>query len=102
MTDGQAVAAGTVLGIVGYDRTEKPTATPNHLHFELWDTSRGPKGSGNPRQDYGIDPEPAMASWSYRGKDGAHLVADGATRPPEGGIATLAIGAVIVKGVLIG
>ena len=77
---GQAVKAGQVLGIAGYDKTRAATATPNHLHFEIWDTSR-PKVSGNPREDFGLDPALVMGAWDFRGEgqlirgDGKVLVA---------------------------
>lgn len=62
---GQAVKAGQLLGIAGYDKTRAATATPNHLHFEVWDTSR-PRATGNPREDFGLDPALVMGAWDYR------------------------------------
>ncbi len=79
--DRQAVKTGDVIGIAGYDKTKPATATPNHLHFELWDTSR-PKVTGNPREDFGLDPATVMHLWGYvgrsgrQGPDGKVLVAD--------------------------
>lgn len=68
---GQAVKAGDLLGIAGYDKTKSARSTPNHLHFEVWDTSR-PKVSGNPREDFGIDPGTIMGRWGFRGRDGSY------------------------------
>jgi murein DD-endopeptidase MepM/ murein hydrolase activator NlpD len=68
---GQNVAAGQPLGLVGYDRTRKPTETPNHLHFELWDTSRVQfSGQDQRRKKYGIDPAPFMKGWVVRDRHG--------------------------------
>lgn len=78
---GESVKAGQILGVAGYDRTRPASETPNHLHFEIWDTSR-PKVTGNPREDFGFDPAPVMALWRFRdrygredGPDGKVLVA---------------------------
>lgn len=76
VADGQAVKAGDVLGIAGYDTTRKATETPNHLHFELWDTSR-PKTTGNPREDFGLDPALVMGAWGFKGRLGQYTGPDG-------------------------
>jgi murein DD-endopeptidase MepM/ murein hydrolase activator NlpD len=82
LTKGQTLHAGDIVGIVGYDRTKRANETPNHLHFELWDTSR-PRVDGNPRHDFGFDPAPFMGSWSYKGRTGK--LESGTGVPPAAG-----------------
>lgn len=72
----QRVKAGQVLGVAGYDTTRAASQTPNHLHFEIWDTSRH-KATGNPREDFGFDPAMVMHLWGYRGRSGQFLGPDG-------------------------
>lgn len=75
---GQSVQPGQQIGVVGYDRTRKPTETPNHLHFELWDTSGKFTNFTEKRKKYGIDPAPFMKTWGM-------LSRDGTKRQPTGG-----------------
>lgn len=82
LVKGQTLKPGDIVGIVGYDRTVAASKTPNHLHYELWDTSR-PKIDGNPRHDFGFDPAPFMASWAFRGPGGKEASPTGV--PPSAG-----------------
>lgn len=62
---GQEVTAGVFLGFAGKDLAAGKS-TPNHLHFELWDTGR-PRASGQTRrQAFSIDPAPFMARWKIK------------------------------------
>lgn len=68
---GDHVKAGDPIGIVGYDRTKSPSSTPNHLHFELWDTTRPGRG----REAWAINPGPFMGAWKVKGRAGELYVA---------------------------
>jgi hypothetical protein len=66
---GDPVVAGSFLGFAGKD-TAAGSSTPNHLHFELWDTSR-PRATGQgPRDAFSIDPEPFMRRWRVKTSTG--------------------------------
>jgi hypothetical protein len=68
---GGAVRAGMPIGLVGHDRTRPATETPNHLHFELWDTSKVQMAAQTQtRKTYGIDPAPFMKAWLVRDRNG--------------------------------
>ena len=113
LAKGQTVNGGDQVGIVGYDRTAAASATPNHLHFELWDTSRKVV-TGNPREDFGFDPAPVMGSWGFKGRTGQYEAPGGPSgvpvasgqepgEPGEGpGLLTLGIGLYAAKVILIG
>lgn len=109
LAKGQTVKAGGLVGIVGYDTTAAASATPNHLHFELWDTSRA--GGSDPRRDFGVDPAPFMKDWGYRGRSGAYEAPTGVPpvpgqepgEPGEGApLLAVGIGLYAAKVILIG
>ncbi len=67
---GDTVFGGTPLGYIGYDLTQGKAGL-NHLHFELWDTSKS--GGSNPRVDFGYDPAIDLAKWPMRKMDGTEV-----------------------------
>lgn len=67
----QTVIQGQAIGFIGEDPTN--AKDPNHLHFELWDTSR-PRQTDDVRGDFSFDPQPAMELlWGYKFADGGLL-----------------------------
>lgn len=80
---GMKVNAGQKIGVVGYDRTKKPHQTPNHLHFELWDTQNKYSDFSELRKKHGIDPAPYMAKWRTLGRNGSQREAGTVTPPFE-------------------
>lgn len=70
---GQRVVTGTPLGRVGFDRAMPPEKTPNHLHFELWDTRVvASPGQTERRKSYGIDPIALLRRATIRGSAGGN------------------------------
>lgn len=69
---GDRISKGQKLGIIGNDPMTKDI---NHLHFELWDTSR-PKDKGQDMRDaFAINPEGAMSLlWDFQWEDGSPYV----------------------------
>ncbi len=62
---GDTVAAGQFLGFAGADKAAG-ASSPNHLHFELWDTAR-PRAEGQGlRAAFSVDPAPAMRAWRVK------------------------------------
>ena len=62
---GQIVNAGSIIGIIGYDLSQGAKGL-NHLHFEIWDTSR-PRASGQDIRDaYAVNPEPMLKLWRVK------------------------------------
>ena len=67
VSKGDEVVGGTPLGICGGDPTNGDKMI-NHLHFELWDTSR-PATEGKGRESFAIDPGPVLATLPFVEQD---------------------------------
>lgn len=73
---GDSVVAGQVIGVVGATGTDL-----NHLHFEMWFTSRGPK-----YPDWTVDPAPWLASFGWTTVQGPHRDGPGDTYLESGSL----------------
>jgi murein DD-endopeptidase MepM/ murein hydrolase activator NlpD len=97
VTKGQSVGPGHPVGTIGHDpRNSKGI---NHLHFEVWDTSRG---NVNTRAARSIDPAPFLKRWLKVGAEGQKEAAPHSVVSARPGAATMgeasAIGVDIADG----
>jgi murein DD-endopeptidase MepM/ murein hydrolase activator NlpD len=65
VSKGERVGPGQPIGTIGHDPRNKQGI--NHLHFEIWDTSRGTE---NTRAKRSIDPAPFLKLWGKTGEQG--------------------------------